>query len=108
MCSTTACTGAGAGLGGSAASSATVHSPSAVRIRSRTRQSGSRTLHFANCSQLASVDEHEALLGMIEEGVDPRRLELAVRAHRLATPDAFLHRIHPAEPSTADSPTTAP
>ena len=41
--------------GGSAASSAIVHSPSAARIRSRTRHSGSRTLHFANCSQLSFV-----------------------------------------------------
>ena len=72
---------------------------------SRLRQS---TFSFVPGRAIASVDEHEALLGMIEEGVDPRRLELAVRAHRLATPDAFLHRIHPAEPSTADSPTTAP
>ena len=46
------------GGGGSAASSAIVHSPSAVRIRSRTRHSGSRTLHFANCSQLPSSVEH--------------------------------------------------
>src|SRR5262249_9433178 len=41
---------AAAGGGGSDASSAIVHSPSAVKIRSRTRQSGSRTLHFEYCS----------------------------------------------------------
>src|SRR5580765_1419105 len=43
--------------GGSAASSATVHSPSADKMRSRTRHSGSRTLHLAYCSQVPSSVE---------------------------------------------------
>jgi hypothetical protein len=47
--------GAGEPRGGSAASSAIVHSPSAVRIRSRTRHSGSRTLHFAELLALSIV-----------------------------------------------------
>ena len=53
-----------AGAGGSAASSAIVHSPSAARIRSRTRHSGSRTLHFANCSHcLSSVEQAVTVTG---------------------------------------------
>ena len=47
---------------------------------------------------ISSVDEHDAILALIEEGADPRSIELAVRAHRLATPDAFLHRKRPAAP----------
>ncbi|SDR77457.1 GntR family transcriptional regulator [Agrococcus carbonis] len=58
----------------------------------RLRQS---TFSFVPGRATASVDEHDAILGLIEEGADPRRIELAVRAHRLATPDAFLHRTHP-------------
>ena len=52
-----ACTAARGAGGGSAASSAIVHSPSAARIRSRTRHSGSRTLHFENCSHCPSSVE---------------------------------------------------
>jgi len=59
----------------------------------RLRQS---TFSFVPSRAVASVDEHEAILGLIEEGADPRRIELAVRAHRLATPDAYLHRKKPA------------
>src|SRR6185295_14873071 len=55
VCSTAA--RAGAGDGGSAASSAIVQSPSAARMRSRTRHRGSRTLHFANCSHCPSSVE---------------------------------------------------
>lgn len=55
----------------------------------RLRQS---TFSFVPARAVASVDEHEAILDLIEEGADPRRIELAVRAHRLATPDAYLHR----------------
>ncbi|MCH1882471.1 GntR family transcriptional regulator [Agrococcus sp. ARC_14] len=62
---------------------------------SRLRQS---TFSFVPSRALPSVDEHEAILGLIESGADPRRIELAVRAHRLATPDAFLHRVHPDKP----------
>lgn len=55
----------------------------------RLRQS---TFSFVPARAVASVDEHDAILDLIEEGADPRRIELAVRAHRLATPDAYLHR----------------
>ena len=61
---------------------------------SRLRQS---TFSFVPSRARPSVDEHEAILGLIEEGADPRRIELAVRAHRLATPDAYLHRPHPSQ-----------
>ncbi|WP_206447203.1 GntR family transcriptional regulator [Agrococcus sp. KRD186] len=57
----------------------------------RLRQS---TFSFVPSRALPSVDEHEAILGLIEEGSDPRSIELAVRAHRLATPDAYFHRSH--------------
>ncbi len=60
----------------------------------RLRQS---TFSFVPSRAVSSVDEHEAILGLIEEGADPRRIELAVRAHRLATPDAYLQRNHPSD-----------
>jgi DNA-binding GntR family transcriptional regulator len=42
-----------------------------------------------------SVNEHEALLRLIESGSDDVEIELAARAHRTATLDAFLaHQIH--------------
>lgn len=59
------------------------------RRLARLRQS---TFSFVPARAVASVHEHEAILELIEAGSDPRRIELAVRAHRLATPDAFLHR----------------
>jgi DNA-binding GntR family transcriptional regulator len=37
-----------------------------------------------------SVDEHEALLHLLESGADPLDIELAARRHRLATLDAVL------------------
>lgn len=40
----------------------------------------------------ASVREHDVILELISSDADPREIELAVRAHRLATPNAFLHR----------------
>ena len=58
----------------------------------RLRQS---TFSFVPNRAVPAIDEHEAILGLIEEGADPRRIELAVRAHRLATPDAYLHRTQP-------------
>lgn len=58
----------------------------------RLRQS---TFSFVPSRAVPAIDEHDAILGLIEEGADPRRIELAVRAHRLATPDAYLHRTHP-------------
>ncbi|QUW18703.1 GntR family transcriptional regulator [Agrococcus sp. Marseille-Q4369] len=58
----------------------------------RLRQS---TFSFVPNRAGPAIDEHEAILGLIEKGADPRRIELAVRAHRLATPDAYLHRTQP-------------
>jgi DNA-binding GntR family transcriptional regulator len=37
-----------------------------------------------------SVDEHEALLQLLESGADPLDIELSARRHRLATLDAVL------------------
>jgi DNA-binding GntR family transcriptional regulator len=49
-----------------------------------------------------SVDEHEALLALLESGADPVAIELAARGHRTATLDAVLHhqaeRKHPVVP----------
>jgi DNA-binding GntR family transcriptional regulator len=42
-----------------------------------------------------SVDEHDALLGLIEAGSDPLQIELAARNHRLRTLDQFLAARHP-------------
>lgn len=54
----------------------------------------------------ASVEEHEQILQLLEEHADPRRIELTVRAHRLATPDAFLHRRTDPAPSSPTEPAT--
>lgn len=40
----------------------------------------------------ASVDEHSEILRLIGDGAPAPDIELAVRAHRLATPNAFMHR----------------
>lgn len=58
----------------------------------RLRQS---TFSFVPARAVSSVDEHDAILTLIEEGADPRGIELAVREHRLATPDAYLQRSRP-------------
>ena len=58
----------------------------------RLRQS---TFSFVPSRAVSSVDEHEEILALIEEGVDPRRIELSVRAHGRATPEDFLQRIQP-------------
>jgi len=42
-----------------------------------------------------SVDEHDALLALIEDGRDPLQIELAARNHRLRTLDQFLAARHP-------------
>ncbi|WP_347756522.1 GntR family transcriptional regulator [Agrococcus sp. ProA11] len=59
------------------------------RRLARLRQS---TFSFVPGRALPSVDEHEAILALIEAGADPRSIELAVREHRLATPEAYFHR----------------
>lgn len=40
----------------------------------------------------ASVDEHAEILRLIGDGASPLDVELAVRTHRLATPNAYMHR----------------
>jgi len=51
------------------------------------------TFSFVPGRARRSVEEHEALLQLIEAGAEPLELELAARAHRTATLDAFLaHR----------------
>jgi Transcriptional regulators len=47
-----------------------------------------------------SVDEHEALLQLIERGADPLEIEFAARRHRHNTLDAFLaHEAERAQPA---------
>ncbi|WP_290056209.1 GntR family transcriptional regulator [Amycolatopsis solani] len=61
------------------------------------RLSGLRTSTFSFVPGRAreSVAEHETILGLIERGAPAADVEQAVRAHRLATLDAFLaHRRH--------------
>jgi DNA-binding GntR family transcriptional regulator len=48
------------------------------------------TFSFVPGRARESVDEHEALLRLIESGADDLEIELAARAHRTATLDAFL------------------
>lgn len=55
----------------------------------RLRQS---TFSFVPARARASVEEHESIVGLIEAGAEPAVIEQAVRAHRLATPNAYLHR----------------
>lgn len=51
------------------------------------------TFSFVPGRARRSVEEHESLLQLIESGADSITLELAARAHRTATLDAFLaHR----------------
>ncbi|GAA4430963.1 GntR family transcriptional regulator [Georgenia halophila] len=50
-----------------------------------------------------SVDEHERILELLEQGADPREVELAVRDHRLRTLHAFLDRQHDGEPARPDA-----
>lgn len=48
------------------------------------------TFSFVPGRARESVQEHERLLELIERGADPLEIELAARAHRTATLDAFL------------------
>lgn len=48
------------------------------------------TFSFVPGRARESVQEHENILRLIESGADPLQLELAARAHRTATLDAFL------------------
>ncbi|WEG08026.1 GntR family transcriptional regulator [Microbacterium horticulturae] len=42
-----------------------------------------------------SVDEHDEIVTLIEDGADPLEIELATRNHRLRTLDQFLEARHP-------------
>ena len=48
------------------------------------------TFSFVPGRARESVEEHEALLQLLERGADDLEIELAARAHRTATLDAFL------------------
>ncbi|HEV7185155.1 MAG: GntR family transcriptional regulator [Actinomycetales bacterium] len=47
------------------------------------------TFSFVPGRARESVQEHEQILALIEQGADPLEIELAARRHRLATLDAF-------------------
>jgi len=70
-------------VAGSAASSAIVHSPSAARMRSRTLNSGSRTLHLENCSHCPSSNvQTGAATSIAVYDPDHVRIAAAVLGHR--------------------------
>jgi DNA-binding GntR family transcriptional regulator len=48
------------------------------------------TFSFVPGRAQGSVDEHEQLLRLIEDGADPLEIELAARRHRTTTMDAYL------------------
>jgi DNA-binding GntR family transcriptional regulator len=63
------------------------------------------TFSFVPGRARESVREHEALLQLIERGADNLELELAARAHRTATLDAFLaYKSHTAAPPQREAP----
>ncbi|MBX3098518.1 MAG: GntR family transcriptional regulator [Salinibacterium sp.] len=63
------------------------------------------TFSFVPGRARESVDEHEALLRLIESGADDLEIELAARTHRTATLDAFLaYKSHTAAPSPQKGP----
>jgi DNA-binding GntR family transcriptional regulator len=58
------------------------------------------TFSFVPGRARESVDEHEALLRLIESGADDLQIEMTARAHRTATLDAFLaYKSHTAAPT---------
>ena len=52
------------------------------------------TFSFVPGRAAGSVEEHEHLLHLIEHGADPLEIELAARAHRTTTMDAYLASRH--------------
>lgn len=52
---------------------------------------------------LDSLDEHERLIGLIEEGADERAIEQAARSHKLRTAEAYLEDQRQREPRLASS-----
>lgn len=64
------------------------------------------TFSFVPGRARESVREHEKLLELIETGADPLEIELAARAHRTATLDAFL--AYQAEHERGEDPSPRP
>jgi DNA-binding GntR family transcriptional regulator len=58
----------------------------------------SSTFRFVPGRARDSVDEHEALLKLIETGADADAVEKAARLHRSATLDAYLAQAAPSQP----------
>lgn len=54
----------------------------------------SSTFGFVPERALASTDEHDRIVQLIESDADAREIEMAVREHRLATPQAYLQKTH--------------
>jgi DNA-binding GntR family transcriptional regulator len=52
------------------------------------------TFSFVPGRARGSVDEHEQILRLIEQGADPLEIELAARRHRTTTMDAYLTSAH--------------
>jgi DNA-binding GntR family transcriptional regulator len=52
------------------------------------------TFSFVPGRARGSVEEHEALMRLIEQEADPLEIELAARQHRTATMDAYLASRH--------------
>lgn len=61
------------------------------------------TFSFVPGRARESVDEHEALLKLVEDGAEPLEIELAARAHRQATLDAFLATQNAGSTETEDA-----
>jgi DNA-binding GntR family transcriptional regulator len=61
------------------------------------------TFSFVPGRARESVDEHEALLKLVEDGAEPLEIELAARAHRQATLDAFLATPNAGSTETEDA-----
>jgi DNA-binding GntR family transcriptional regulator len=59
----------------------------------------SSTFRFVPGRAHESVDEHEALLRLIESGADADTIEKAARLHRSATLDAYLSQTNPKYPT---------
>lgn len=62
------------------------------------------TFSFVPARARESVREHEEILELIEAGAPPSQIERAVRAHRMATMDAYLIRQHEEVVPDADLP----
>lgn len=74
--------------------------------RGWSRLSGLRDSTFAFVPGRAreSVEEHADILRLLRAGADPLEIELAARAHRWRTMDAFLAARHPDSPVRTETP----